>query len=73
MEITFVKYLTGDESFVGAILEFKGNIQYITNRTFIELISLKKHLNITTSVLKDTLVRGSIQCLMQKMIFGGSR
>ena len=73
MEITFVKYLTGDESFVGAILEFKGNIQYITNRTFIELISLKKHLNITTSVLKDTLVSGSIQCLMQKMIFGGSR
>ena len=73
MEITFVKYLTGDESFVGAILEFKGNIQYITNRTFTELISLKKHLNITTSVLKDTLVSRSIQCLMQKMIFGGSR
>ena len=38
----------------GAILERKGSIQYIRRRTFIEIISLIKHHNITAFLLKDT-------------------
>ena len=38
-------------TFAGAILELKDNIQYIRKRTFIEIISLMKHHDITTLVL----------------------
>ena len=38
----------------GAILELKGSIQYIRRRTFIEIIYLIKHHNITAFLLKDT-------------------
>ena len=38
-------------TFSGAILELKDNIQYIRKRTFIEIISLMKHHDITTLVL----------------------
>ena len=63
--------------FSGAILELKGSIQYITKRIFIEIISLIKHRNITTFVLKDTLslkiVSGNIQWLIQKIFLSTSR
>ena len=63
--------------FSGAILELKGSIQYKTKRTFIEIISLIKHRNITTFVLNDTLslkiVGGNIQWLIQKIFLGTSR
>ena len=49
----------------GVILEYKGSIQNIRKWKFIEIISLKKYLNFTTFVLKDTffleIVSGSIQ------------
>ena len=41
-------------TFTGAILELKGSIQYIRKTTFIEIISLIKHLNVTTFRLKET-------------------
>ena len=47
------KYFRGNVTFAGAILELKGSIQYI-KMTFIEIISLMKHLNINIFVLKDT-------------------
>ena len=63
--------------FAEATLELKGSIQYIRKRKFIEIVSLEKHLNITTFMLKGTfflkIMSGSIQCLIQKMFLGGSR
>ena len=47
------KYFRGNATFAGAILELKGSIQYI-KMTFIEIISLMKHHNINTFVLKYT-------------------
>ena len=65
-----------EDSCMTCELELKGSIQYI-KRIFIEIISSKKYLNITTSVLKDTfslkIVSGSIQCLIQKVFLGSSR
>ena len=62
---------TGDVTFAGATLELKGSMQYIRKRTFIEIIYLIKHPDITTFVLNDTfslkIVSGSIQCLTQKI------
>ena len=77
MDIKFVKYLRGNVTFAGTIVELKGSIQYTRKRTFIEIISLKKHLSITTFMLKYIfslkILSGSIQCLIQKMFFSSSR
>ena len=71
------KYFRGNATIAGAILELKGSIQYIRERTFIPIISLIKHLNITTFVLKGTfslkMVSGSIQWLIEKIFLGSSR
>ena len=71
------KYVRSNVKFSGAILELKGSIQYLKKRAFIEIISLIKHRNITTFVLKDTLslkiVSGNIQWLIQKIFLGTSR
>ena len=61
MERSFVKYLRGNVKFAMAILEPKGSIQYIRKITFIETISIKKHLNVTTFVLKGTFLDNSEQ------------
>ena len=50
------KYFSGNVTFVGAILELKGSIQYIRKWTFIEIIFLIKFLNISTFVLKDLIL-----------------
>ena len=66
----------GNVTFLGAILQITGSIQYIRKITFIEIISLKKHLNLTIFVLRDTvslnIVSGSIQYLIQRMSLSGS-
>ena len=71
------KYFRGNVTFVGAILELKGSIQDIRERTFIEIISLMKQLNITTFVLKGPfffkILTDSIQCLIQKIFLCSSR
>ena len=76
MDVSFGKYLMGNVTFLGAILQITGSIQYIRKITFIEIISLKKHLNLTIFVLRDTvslkIVSGSIQYLIQRMSLSGS-
>ena len=76
MDISFGKYLMGNVTFLGAILQITGSIQYIRKITFIEISSLKKHLNLTIFVLRDTvslkIVSGSIQYLIQRMSLSGS-
>ena len=59
-------------TFAGAILEFKGSIQYI-KRTFIEIISLIKHHNITTFALTVKVKSGSARWPMQKIFLGSRR
>ena len=54
MRVNFIKYLRGNAIFARAILELKGSIHYIRKNKFIEIISLKKQLNITTLMLKGT-------------------
>ena len=54
MEIRFVLIISETMTFTEAILELKGSIQYIRKTAFIEIISLIKHLNVTTFRLKDT-------------------
>ena len=64
-------------TFAGSILELKGSIQDIRERTFIEIISFIKQLNLTTFMLKGHLsfkiLTGSIQCLIQKIFLGSIR
>ena len=71
MKISFVKYVKHNVIFAGAILELEGSAQYIRKRTSTEIISSKKHLNLTTVVLKVTcsleIVSSSVQYIIQKM------